>query len=175
MVALYLVFWETFILFSTVAAPICLASNSVGGFPFFYTLSSFCYLCSFLLLEDNCLGNPWTEDPSGLQSMGSQRAGHDLVPKQQQKIFESYAVCLTCVWLHWFIRVSHYMMDCSCCYCSVTKSCLTLCYPMDWCMPGSSVLHCLPEFAQIHVHLVGDAFKWSHPLPLPSPFAFNLS
>ena len=25
----------------------------------------------------------WTEEPVGLQSMGSQRAGHDLVTKQQ--------------------------------------------------------------------------------------------
>ena len=29
--------------------------------------------------------------------------------------------------------------------------------PMDCSMPGSSVLHYLPEFAQIHVHWVGDA------------------
>ena len=27
---------------------------------------------------------PWTEEPGGLQSMGSQRVGHDLVTKQQQ-------------------------------------------------------------------------------------------
>ena len=26
---------------------------------------------------------PWTEEPDGLQSMGSQRVGHDLAPKQQ--------------------------------------------------------------------------------------------
>ena len=26
---------------------------------------------------------PWTEEPGGLQSMGSQRIGHDLVTKQQ--------------------------------------------------------------------------------------------
>ena len=26
---------------------------------------------------------PWTEKPGGLQSMGSQRAGHDSVTKQQ--------------------------------------------------------------------------------------------
>ena len=26
---------------------------------------------------------PWTEEPGGIQSMGSQRAGHDLVAKQQ--------------------------------------------------------------------------------------------
>ena len=38
-----------------------------------------------------------------------------------------------------------------CCYCSVTKSCLTLCDPTDYSSPGSSVLHYLPEFAQILV------------------------
>ena len=27
---------------------------------------------------------PWTEEPGGLQSMGSQRVGHDLMTKQQQ-------------------------------------------------------------------------------------------
>ena len=26
---------------------------------------------------------PWIEEPGGLQSMGSQRVGHDLVTKQQ--------------------------------------------------------------------------------------------
>ena len=28
---------------------------------------------------------PWTEEPGRLQSMGSQRVGHDLETKQQQK------------------------------------------------------------------------------------------
>ena len=32
--------------------------------------------------------------------------------------------------------------------CSVAKLCPTLCSPMDCSMPGSSVLHYLPEFAQ---------------------------
>ena len=41
-------------------------------------------------------------------------------------------------------------------------------------MPGSSVLHCLLEFAQIHVHRVSDAIQPSHPLPSPSLLAFNL-
>ena len=27
---------------------------------------------------------PWTEEPGGLQTMGSQRVGHNLVTKQQQ-------------------------------------------------------------------------------------------
>ena len=33
--------------------------------------------------------------------------------------------------------------------CSVTRSCPTLCNPMGCSMPGSSVLHYLPEFAQL--------------------------
>ena len=28
-------------------------------------------------LQDSCLENPWTEEPGGLQSMGSQRVGPD--------------------------------------------------------------------------------------------------
>ena len=42
------------------------------------------------------------------------------------------------------------------CYCSVTKLCPTLWDPMDCSMPDFPVLHCLPDFAQIHVHFVGD-------------------
>ena len=30
-------------------------------------------------LQYSRLENPWTEEPGGLQSMGSQRGGHDLV------------------------------------------------------------------------------------------------
>ena len=36
--------------------------------------------------------------------------------------------------------------------CSIAKSCLTLCDPMDCSIPGSPVFHYLPEFAQTHVH-----------------------
>ena len=62
------------------------------------------------------------------------------------------------------------------CYCSclVTKSCPTLCDPMDCSTVGSLVLHYLPVFAQIHVHWVSDAIWSSHPLwpllLLPSMF-----
>ena len=47
MVALFLVFWETFILFSMVATPIYIPTNSVRGFPFLHILTDNCYLCSF--------------------------------------------------------------------------------------------------------------------------------
>ena len=55
----------------------------------------------------------------------------------------------------------------------VTSSCLvaklyqTLCDPMHCSTPGFSVLHCLLEFAQTHVHGVGDAIQPTCPL---SPF-----
>ena len=61
-----------------------------------------------------------------------------------------------------------------CCCSSVAKLYLTLCNPMGCHMPGSPVLHCLLERAQIHVHWVDDATQPSHAL-LPSSFAFNLS
>ena len=41
-------------------------------------------------------------------------------------------------------------------------------------MPGFPVPHCLPEFAQTHVHQVSDAIQPSHPLLSPSPVALNL-
>ena len=46
---------------------------------------------------------------------------------------------------------------------------LSLCHPMGCSNPGFPVLHCLLEFAQTHVHWVGDAFQPSHPLSPPSP------
>ena len=60
-----------------------------------------------------------------------------------------------CIW-GWFLvgitgsQLSH--VKCGCCYCSITKLCLTLRNPMDCGMPGFPVLHYLSEFAQTHVH-----------------------
>ena len=58
---------------------------------------------------------------------------------------------------------------------SVTKSCLTLCDPMDCRTPGLPVHHQLPELTETYVHQVSDAIQPSHPLLSPSPPAFNLS
>ena len=44
---------------------------------------------------------------------------------------------------------------------------------MDCSMPGSPVLPCLPELAQIGVHWVGSAIQPAHPLLPPSPPALN--
>ena len=57
----------------------------------------------------------------------------------------------------------HSCLSSPCGWCSVTQ-CPTLCNPMDWSTPASPVLHHLLEFAQTHVHWVGDANQTSHPL-----------
>ena len=54
---------------------------------------------------------------------------------------------------------------------SVTQSCLTLCDPMDYSMPGLPVHYQLPEFefTQTHVHQVGD----NHPSISSSVILFS--
>ena len=94
----------------------------------------------------------WTEEPGGLQFMGSQRVRHDWATEQRH-------TCILCIIVH----------------CSVGRSRLTLWNPMECSMPGFLVLHHLPEFAQTHVYWVGDAIQAFHPLSSLSPPAFNLS
>ena len=57
--------------------------------------------------------------------------------------------------------------------CSVIQSCPTLYDPLHCGTPGFPVLHCLPEFAQTHVHWVGDAIQQCLSLLfLPSIFPY---
>ena len=53
-------------------------------------------------------------------------------------------------------KFQNYSLRAICFCCSVAKSNLTLCDPMDCSMPGFLVLYYLPEFAQIHVHWVSN-------------------
>ena len=63
-----------------------------------------------------------------------------------------------------------------CCFCySVPKLGLTLCHSMVCRTPVFPALHYLPEFAQTHVHWVGDAIQPSHPPSPSSPPALNLT
>ena len=70
-------------------------------------------------------------------------------------------------------QILYYFTYCFCC--SVTKSCPTLCDPIDCSTPGLPVHHQHPEFTQTHVHWVSDAIQPSHPLSSSSPPTFNLS
>ena len=59
------------------------------------------------------------------------------------------------------------------CCCSVAESCPTLWDPIDCSMPSSSVLHYLPEFAQIHSIepvMLPNYLTLCCPLLLPSTF-----
>ena len=93
---------------------------------------------------------------------------------------ESSSVCFL---LHSYIEISiscnsywaAWYLEHWCCCCSVPKSSLTLCNPLDCSTPGSSVLNYLIKFAQTQVYSDSDAIKLSHPLLPPSPFALNLS
>ena len=58
--------------------------------------------------------------------------------------------CFSYVFLQEFYSI--WSCICCCCCCSITKSCATLCDPMDCSKPGFSVLPCLLEFAHAHVH-----------------------
>ena len=59
--------------------------------------------------------------------------------------------------------------------CLVAKLCPTLCDPMKYGTFVFPVIHCLPKFAQTHVHWISDVIQLTHPLPPPSLPALNLS
>ena len=48
---------------------------------------------------------PWTEEPGGLQSMGSQRVRYDLVTNQQQSLYTTNQIFINimmkCAILNW--------------------------------------------------------------------------
>ena len=52
------------------------------------------------------------------------------------------------------------------------QPCPTLCDPMDCSMLGSSILHYLPQFAQIYAHWVSDAILCHS--SSATPFSFGL-
>ena len=58
---------------------------------------------------------------------------------------------------------------------SVSRSCPTLCHPMNRSTPGLPVHHQLLELTQTHIHRVSDAIQPSHPLSSPSSPAPNPS
>ena len=96
---------------------------------------------------------PWTQEPGGLLSVGSHRVGHD--------------------WSDLAAAAYLKLLLSPCC--SVTKSYLILCDPMDCSMPYFPLFYHLLEFAQSHVHWVSDAIQLSHLLSAPSPPALNVS
>ena len=85
-------------------------------------------------------------------------------------------------WLSdWTVSFSSHVTDlswmnfvCICLCYLVNKPGPFFCDPMDCRAPCFPVLHYLPQFAQTHVHWVGDAIQQSHLLSPPS-LALNFS
>ena len=102
---------------------------------------------------------PWTGDPGRLQSMGSQRVGHDRTTE-----------------LNYFIPLEgNFKMFCRSALLSISHS-----FVSDSLQPHGlqhARLPCPSSISgatQTHVHRVGDAIQPSHPLSSPSP-ALDLS
>ena len=128
-----------------------------------------------ILYHQGCLGNkPLLQTSMSQHLVWCAAAGSKLNLVQEQK-----HICGSIEYLCLFNFTSHnvfkvyprcsmyqYLIPFSCC--SLTKSCLILCNLIDCSMPGSFVLRCLPEFAQILVHRVCDAV----PLCVYSTFVY---
>ena len=121
----------------------------LSAFPNFYCCFFFCILSFVSLkkksyLEDNCFTVPcWSLLYSNVNQLWPYMHHLPLEPPPPPPPFGFVKIALCC---------------------SAAKSCLTLSDPMNSSTPGFPVLHCLPEFAQTHVHWVRDAIQPSHPL-----------
>ena len=89
------------------------------------------------------------------------------IPGQADPLEEERATC-SCV-LTWKIPWTELTQ-----FSLVTRSCPTLCHPVDGSAPGFPVHPQRQELAQTHVHRVSDAIQLSPPLSSPSPPAFNI-
>ena len=91
-------------------------------------------------------------------------------------------MCLVCFI---FIHLHFHIVKYECVphlFCCLVTQCVSLCDSMDWSMPGFSVLHYLPEFAQTHIHRVYDDIQFSSsviafsscPQPFPASESFPM-
>ena len=108
----------------------------------------------------------WLETEPGSPALGTQSPSHYAiweVPWISLMISGIERVFMFVGHLYIFFRKLPIQFLC----CSFAKLCLALCDSMDCRMPGFPISHHLLEFAQVHVHCIGDSIQISHPL-LPS-------
>ena len=125
---------------------------------------------------------PGTEEPVGLPSMGLHRVGHNwsdlaaaaaaykiqcghLISYTTYRYSHSFSCALLPVFFIHTLSISSVQ----------SLSCVGLCDPMDYSMPGFPDHHQLLELTQIHIHRVDDDIQPPQPLSSPSPPTFNLS
>ena len=80
----------------------------------------------------------WTEEPGRLQSMGSQKVGHDLVTEQQHA-FHGLMTCFCCCDCTTVYPFTYWRTSWLLSRYRVSRSVVRLCDPMDCSLPGSSV------------------------------------
>ena len=121
---------------------------------------------------------PWTEETSGLQSLGSQRVGHDWATNTTitgmlwPQVVRFLLGFVPNVFFLKHFQFFLYSEDTVVAVQSLSHG--WLCDPKDCSTPGFLVLHYLSEFAQTHVHWAGDVIQPSHCLSMPSSPALNL-
>ena len=112
------------------------------------------------------------------------RQNHNEVPIHTSQIHwndRQHLVCIEEGSTHWYTHTVTFFWQ----YLLITKADMYLpsvqltgvwlfVTPMDCSTPGLPVPHHLLEFAQVHVHCIGDAIQSSHPLMPFSPSALNL-
>ena len=77
----------------------------------------------------------WTEEPGGLQSMGSQRVGHDLVTKQGRKIFRGL---VSLFFVQWYAVTLDLLCVVRDCFVVIGDSCKGSFPLLDWAELGVS-------------------------------------
>ena len=116
---------------------------------------------------------PWSELPSSLSYITVRTSSLFSPPLVYQTFLQSPISTAPRVILKDTVQQCYSSAWISTC-CSVTTLCLTLCDPMTAARQASLSFY-LPQFAQTHVHWVGDAIQQSLPLSPSSPPVLNLS
>ena len=124
---------------------------------------------------------PWTEEPGGLQSMGSLIFPILLIlhfPVFEEKAESNFFQKFPCPkFIHFLLKSNHTceqkVSDTSVQFSRSVVSDSS--WPHGLQHAGLPVHHQLPEFTQTHVHWVSDAIQPSNPLSSPYPPTFNVS
>ena len=86
------------------------------------------------------------------------------------EFYSLWHICLIYILLDLYLIISFFDPDTNNCCRSVSKSCLT-----PWTASCQASLSPSPEFAQTHIHSVGDTIQPSHSLLPLSPLTLNLT
>ena len=154
--------------------PGCLHTHCISSFSTKVLLTLYCAEGNDnpRILWYSCLGNPMNRGASWAIVHGVAGVRHNLATKPPPTLYWDEQVIAL---FSWYRVNKHFLGSWRKLCCSVSKSCLTLCDPLDYSTSRFPVHHHLLEFAQTHVCWVSDTILTISSLLPPSPFAFSLS